>query len=76
MLNEIHNYLVDTISRVSNQGHLEQGSPPLNLSPPYAHHVMAKYEDDFPLRKTGKNSLILNFILLLINNRSLYLKET
>ncbi|XP_012935632.1 histone deacetylase 4 [Aplysia californica] len=44
---------------VSNQGSLEKGSPPLNLSPPYAHHLMAKYEDDFPLRKTASESNIL-----------------
>ncbi|BFZ01040.1 hypothetical protein BsWGS_04077 [Bradybaena similaris] len=44
---------------VPNQGSLDQGSPPLNLSPPYAHHLMAKYEDDFPLRKTASESNIL-----------------
>ncbi|XP_059177480.1 histone deacetylase 4-like isoform X3 [Physella acuta] len=44
---------------VSNQGSLDQGSPPLNLSPPYTHHLLAKYEDDFPLRKTASESNIL-----------------
>ncbi|RUS89050.1 hypothetical protein EGW08_003161 [Elysia chlorotica] len=44
---------------VPNTGSLDQGSPPLNLSPPYAHHLMAKYDDDFPLRKTASESNIL-----------------
>ncbi|GFR95173.1 histone deacetylase, partial [Elysia marginata] len=44
---------------VPTAGSLDQGSPPLNLSPPYAHHLMAKYDDDFPLRKTASESNIL-----------------
>lgn len=34
---------------------LDQNSPPTTgLSPPYSHHaLLGKYEDDFPLRKTG-----------------------
>ncbi|XP_055893075.1 histone deacetylase 4-like isoform X3 [Biomphalaria glabrata] len=44
---------------VTNTTSLDQGSPPLNLSPPYAHHLLAKYEDDFPLRKTASESNIL-----------------
>ncbi|GFN97366.1 histone deacetylase, partial [Plakobranchus ocellatus] len=43
---------------VPNTGSLDQGSPPLNLSPPYAHHLMAKYDDDFPLRKTAVNASV------------------
>ncbi|KAL8560905.1 hypothetical protein ACOMHN_035845 [Nucella lapillus] len=33
---------------------LDQSSPPLsNLSPPYPHPLLGKYDDDFPLRKTA-----------------------
>ncbi|XP_076467846.1 histone deacetylase 5-like isoform X2 [Babylonia areolata] len=39
---------------VPSTGSLDQSSPPLsNLSPPYPHPLLGKYDDDFPLRKTA-----------------------
>lgn len=49
---------------------VDQSSPPqTGLSPPYAphNHLLGKYEDDFPLRKTG--TLRLN-VLILFNTAS------
>ncbi|XP_076461218.1 histone deacetylase 4-like isoform X3 [Babylonia areolata] len=39
---------------VPSSSSLDQSSPPLsNLSPPYPHPLLGKYDDDFPLRKTA-----------------------
>ncbi|XP_041367724.1 histone deacetylase 4-like isoform X2 [Gigantopelta aegis] len=42
-----------------NQGSLDQSSPPANMSPPYPHAILGKYDDDFPLRKTASEPNIL-----------------
>ena len=46
-----------------------QNSPPQGISPPYASHLLGKYED-FPLRKTGmaaQLSFCQNLFLFLVH---------
>ena len=63
--NEDHSFVAIFVFRGPSSSSLDQSSPPLsNMSPPYPHHLLGKYDDDFPLRKTGKISLFIEIFSL------------